>query len=85
MWTGGPFKVRVADGRLYGRGSGDMKAGIIAYYMAFRVPPLHARSRLPLFFFFFILYFDLWVTLVGGGGGVGRRRCARSVSCRLPR
>jgi hypothetical protein len=69
MWTGGPFKVRVADGRLYGRGSGDMKAGIIAYYMAFRVPPLHARSRLPFFFFFF--FFDLWVTLVGRGVGCG--------------
>jgi hypothetical protein len=45
MWTGGPFKVRVADGRLYGRGSGDMKGGIIAYYMAFRVSPFLLRRR----------------------------------------
>jgi len=36
MWTTGPYKPFVKDGRLYGRGSGDMKAGVVAYYMAFK-------------------------------------------------
>ncbi len=34
MWTTPPFEVRVADGWMYGRGAGDMKAGLAANLFA---------------------------------------------------
>ncbi|HEY7689420.1 MAG TPA: M20/M25/M40 family metallo-hydrolase, partial [Dongiaceae bacterium] len=34
MWTSPPFEPRVSDGWLYGRGSGDMKAGLVANHFA---------------------------------------------------
>ncbi|MEK9769004.1 MAG: ArgE/DapE family deacylase [Betaproteobacteria bacterium] len=36
LWSSPPFSPVVRNGRIYGRGSGDMKAGIAAYLMAFR-------------------------------------------------
>ncbi len=36
-WTGSPFSARVDAGRLYGRGSCDMKAGLAAAMMAAKV------------------------------------------------
>lgn len=36
LWVRSPFEPAVIDGRVYGRGSGDMKAGIVAYCMAFQ-------------------------------------------------
>jgi len=34
-WTTPPFQADVRNGRLFGRGSGDMKAGIVAYIQAY--------------------------------------------------
>jgi acetylornithine deacetylase len=36
MWSTPPFEPVVKDGRIYGRGGGDMKAGIAAYITAFQ-------------------------------------------------
>jgi len=35
-WTTPPFQPAIRGGRMYGRGAGDMKAGIISYVTAFR-------------------------------------------------
>ncbi len=35
-WSTPPFEPAIRGGRMYGRGAGDMKAGIIAYVTAFR-------------------------------------------------
>ena len=35
-WTTPPFEPAIRNGRMYGRGAGDMKAGIISYVTAFR-------------------------------------------------
>jgi acetylornithine deacetylase len=36
QWTYGPWNPTIADGRLYGRGANDMKAGLISNYYALR-------------------------------------------------
>ncbi len=36
LWTSPPFEPRIADGRMYGRGAGDMKAGLAAIVTAWR-------------------------------------------------
>lgn len=35
-WTTPPFDPAIRGARMYGRGAGDMKAGIVSYLMAFR-------------------------------------------------
>jgi len=36
MWATPPYAPAIRDGRVYGRGAGDMKAGIVSYCMAFQ-------------------------------------------------
>ncbi|HEU5283511.1 MAG TPA: ArgE/DapE family deacylase [Burkholderiales bacterium] len=36
LWTDPPFQPVIREGRMYGRGAGDMKAGIAAYITAYR-------------------------------------------------
>ncbi|MBX6375681.1 MAG: ArgE/DapE family deacylase [Acetobacteraceae bacterium] len=36
MWATPPFEPDIRGGRMYGRGAGDMKAGIVSYCMAFK-------------------------------------------------
>jgi acetylornithine deacetylase len=35
-WTTPPYEPSIRNGRMYGRGAGDMKAGIVSYLAAFR-------------------------------------------------
>jgi acetylornithine deacetylase len=35
-WTTPPFEPAIRNGRMFGRGAGDMKAGIVSYLTAFR-------------------------------------------------
>ena len=45
LWTTPPFEPAVRDGRMYGRGAGDMKAGLASIVMAVRA--LHAAGMQP--------------------------------------
>ena len=45
LWTDPPFSPVVRDGRMFGRGAGDMKAGLASYLTAFRA--LHLAGLRP--------------------------------------
>ena len=45
LWTAPPFEPVVRDGRVFGRGAGDMKAGLASYLAAFRA--LHLAGFRP--------------------------------------
>ncbi|WP_158747217.1 ArgE/DapE family deacylase [Acidisphaera sp. L21] len=45
LWTTPPFQPSIRDGRMYGRGAGDMKAGLASIVMAVRA--LHAAGVQP--------------------------------------
>ncbi len=36
LWASPPYQARIANGRMYGRGAGDMKAGVVSYLMAYQ-------------------------------------------------
>ena len=44
-WTTPPFTPRIANGRMYGRGSGDMKAGVVS--MIYAVAALRRMGYIP--------------------------------------
>jgi acetylornithine deacetylase len=50
LWRAAPFDPVIEDGRMYGRGAGDMKAGIAAYVTAYRtLRELGYRPAAPVF------------------------------------
>ncbi len=44
LWAAPPFEPVVREGRMYGRGAGDMKAGLVSNIMAFQALKLAGRA-----------------------------------------
>lgn len=66
-WTCDPFQTTIRDGRMYGRGTNDMKSGLAAAMIAFRdiTNEFYDKNILPRYDFIFIASGDEEDVMVG--------------------
>ncbi len=78
-WTVDPFRTTIRDGRMYGRGTNDMKSGMAAAMIAFRdiTNEFHAKGIIPKYDFIFIASGDEEDVMVGAD-----RLCTSGVATR---